>query len=88
MLLGLAMSGMWPTILTYSGDTIHASLPTLFSLMAMAGLLGVSVCSWTIGQLADRCGLHAGLSALVLPVLVAMAALLVLEKITAAGAAD
>jgi predicted MFS family arabinose efflux permease len=82
MLLGLALSGMWPTILTYSGETIHASLPTLFSLMAMAGLLGVSVCSWAIGQMADRIGLQAGLSALVVPVLVGMAALLALAKIT------
>ena len=81
MLLGLALSGMWPTILTYAGDTIHASLPTLFSLMAMAGLLGVSVCSWAIGQMADRYGLQAGLSALVVPVLASMAALLVLSKI-------
>jgi fucose permease len=88
MLLGLALSGMWPTILTYSGDTIHASLPTLFSLMAMAGLLGVSVCSWAIGQLADRFGLQAGLSALVLPVLVGMAALLALAKITPSDTAD
>ncbi|MEO2049972.1 MAG: MFS transporter [Pirellulales bacterium] len=81
MLLGLALSGMWPTILTYAGDTIHTSLPTLFSLMAMAGLLGVSVCSWAIGQMADRYGLQAGLSALVVPVLASMAALLVLSKI-------
>jgi len=88
MLLGLALSGMWPTILTYAGETIHASLPTLFSLMAMAGLLGVSVCSWAIGQMADRIGLQAGLSALVLPVLIGMAALLALAKITRHGTAN
>ncbi len=88
MLLGLALSGMWPTILAYSGKTIHASLPTLFSLLAMAGLLGVSVCSWAIGQMADRIGLQAGLSALVVPMLAGMIALLALAKIASSDTAD
>jgi MFS family permease len=80
MLLGLALSGVWPTILAYSGEIIHASLPTLFSLMAMAGLLGVSLCSWAIGQLAERFGLQVGMSALALPALLGMAAIVGLSR--------
>jgi len=88
IILGLSLSGMWPTILTYSGETIHASLPTLFAFMAMSGLLGVSVCSWAIGQTAEWIGLQAGLSALSLPVFVGMFALLALAKIKPSGTAD
>jgi fucose permease len=81
--VGLAVSGMWPTILAYAGATIQASPPTLFALLAMAGLLGVGGCSWGIGQLADAYGLQAGLTALILPMLAGLAALAVLPGATA-----
>ena len=74
-ILGLALSGVWPTLLILAGTTIHANTPTLFSLLAMAGLAGVSICNWGIGQLADVYGLQAGLAALVVPVVVSFVAL-------------
>lgn len=78
-LLGLALSGIWPTLLILAGTTIHASTPTLFSFLAMAGLAGVSVCNWGVGQLSDAYGLQLGLAALIAPVgasIVALAGLL------------
>ncbi len=77
-MLGLALSGVWPTLLILAGTTIRASTPTLFSLLAMAGLAGVSICNWGVGQLSSAYGLQAGLAALVAPVvasIVAVAAL-------------
>ncbi len=84
-ILGLAISGMWPTLLSYAGTVIPAGLPTLYSLLAMAGLLGVAGCSWGIGQLADVVGLQGGLTALAAPVLLGMAAFAALPAATSAG---
>ena len=74
-LLGLALSGVWPTLLIVAGTAIHANTPTLFSLLAMFGLAGISICNWGVGQLANAYGLQIGLSALVSPVVLSIAAL-------------
>lgn len=80
-LLGLALSGVWPTLLIYAGTIIRANPQTLFALLAMAGLAGVGICSWGVGQLADSFGgIHVGLCALVFPLLAAMLALVVLAR--------
>ena len=80
-LLGLALSGVWPTLLIYAGSTIKANPQTLFALLAMAGLAGVSICSWGVGQLADFFGaIHVGLGALIFPLLAAMLALMALSR--------
>jgi len=79
VLLGLAISGVWPTLLIHAGKTIPANPPTLFSLLAMAGLVGVSLCSWGVGMMAEISGeIQDGLYALVYPVLAALLALGVL----------
>jgi len=75
-LLGLALSGVWPTLLVYSGTIIRANPQTLFSMLAMAGLAGVSICSWAIGQLAEYFGnVQIGLCSLIVPLVAAMGAL-------------
>jgi len=80
-LLGLALSGVWPTLLIYAGTIIRANPQTLFSMLAMTGLIGVSFCSWAIGQLAEYYGnIHIGLCLLVIPLAAAMFALLVLAR--------
>ena len=79
-ILGLALSGMWPTILAYASATISARPPTLFALLSMAGLLGVAGCSWGIGRAADAFGLQAGLTLLILPVLAGLAAFAALPR--------
>ena len=82
-LLGLAMSGVWPTLLIYAAAIIQANPQTLFSLLAMAGLAGVGICSWGIGQLAELSGdIHMGLCALLMPLAAALAALTALSRIT------
>jgi len=78
--LGLAVSGMWPTVLTYAQSIVPAGPATLFALLAMAGLLGVAGCSWGIGRIADSFGLHRGLTALGIPALVAVVALTLLAR--------
>lgn len=78
-LLGLALSGLWPTLLIHAGRTIQANPPTLFSLLAMAGLAGCSSCSWGVGFLSDAgFSLQVGLSALIVPVLAAFFAIVVM----------
>jgi len=80
-LLGLALSGVWPTLLIYAGTIIRANPQTLFSMLAMTGLVGVSTCSWAIGQLAEYYGnVHIGLCALVIPLAAAMFALIALAR--------
>ena len=79
-LLGLALSGVWPTLLLLGSTTIQASLPTLFGLLAMAGLAGVTICNWGIGQLADAYGLQTGLTTMVVPVVASLAALAALAR--------
>jgi fucose permease len=79
-LLGLALSGLWPTLLIHAGRIIQANPPTLFSLLAMAGLAGCSSCSWGVGFLSDAgYSLQVGLSALIVPVLAALLALALLS---------
>jgi len=83
-LLGLALSGVWPTLLIYAGTIIRANPQTLFSMLAMAGLVGVSFCNWAIGQLAEIYGnVHIGLCALIFPLLAAMLALVALARTSA-----
>ena len=79
-ILGLALSGMWPTVLSYASVTMSARPPTLFALLSMAGLLGVAGCSWAVGRAADQLGLHAGLTLLILPILIGLAAFAALPR--------
>jgi len=79
-LLGLALSGLWPTLLIHAGRTIQANPPTLFSMLAMAGLAGCSTCSWGVGYLSDvGYTLQVGLGALIVPILAALVALYILS---------
>jgi len=80
-LLGLAISGIWPTLLILAGQIIPANPPTLFSLLGMAGLAGVGICSWAVGQIADYSEeLQLGLGALIVPVLASIVALALLGQ--------
>ena len=84
-LLGLAISGVWPTLLILAGQTIPANPPTLFSILAMAGLAGVGICSWGVGIVAEFTGeIQNGLGALILPVIASIIALALLRNPPAA----
>ena len=59
-LAGLSTACFWPSLQSYSVDTMPADSTMLFILLSLAGIPGFSAVIWLMGFLGDRCGLRAG----------------------------
>ena len=82
--LGLAVSGFWPTILGCAGDQFPKAGASLFSLLSAAGLGGGVAGPVAIGFIADHHSLNIAMAVLaVVPVI----ALILLSRLPAARAA-
>ena len=68
-LLGLFLSGFWPTILAYAGHRIKGPSVTLFSLIVICGITGTLIFPYLIGLVANESTLRIGLSILIIPML-------------------
>jgi len=59
---GLFLSGMFPIIISYSGQLPPASAGTMFLMVMASGMLGASIVGRMVGVLADRFSFSAGMS--------------------------
>ena len=71
--LGLAVSGLWPTVLALAGDRFPTAGASMYSLLSAAGNLGGLVGPLVIGLVAERWGLRSGMAVLVVAPLVVVA---------------
>jgi fucose permease len=62
--IGLAVSGLWPSVLALAGDRFPAAGASMFSLLSSAGGMGCVIGPLAIGLVADRWGLRWGMAAL------------------------
>jgi len=70
-MLGLGVSGLWPTILSLAGDRFPQAGASMYSLLHTSGNLGGLVGPLVIGLVAQRGGLRLGMATLALaPVLI------------------
>ncbi|MCC6446154.1 MAG: MFS transporter [Armatimonadetes bacterium] len=72
-LLGLSFSGLWPTILSISGDRFPQAGASMYSLLHACGNMGGLVGPLTVGLIAKGYGLRAGMASLTLAPLLIMA---------------
>ena len=63
VLLGVAVAGLWPTVLAYTAHRFPAGGAAMFSLLAGAGNAGGAVFPWAIGAVAEQSNIHWGLGA-------------------------
>jgi fucose permease len=71
-IIGLAVSGLWPSVLALAGDRFPAAGASMFSLLSSAGGIGCVIGPLAIGLVADRWGLHWGMASLTAAPLVAL----------------
>jgi fucose permease len=70
--LGLAVSGMWPTVMAYAADRVPGGGATLMCLLSATGNVGAAAAPGFIGAIAEHHGLRTGvLAGAVFPLLAA-----------------
>ena len=78
-LCGLAVSLMWPGMLSLTAEGYPSGGTAMFALMALGGDFGCSIGPWLTGVVADRSSLHMGLLAAVLFPAVMLIGLMILK---------
>ena len=86
--VGLAISGMWPTVLALAGDRFPAAGASMFSLLSATGSMGCIAGPLVVGLVAERWGLRWGMASLsAAPLLLAAVASRLSDKPTGARTA-
>jgi len=75
VVMGLAVSGLWPTMLGMTADRFPHGGATMFALLAALGNLGGTI-NMAIGAVAERAGLHAAIASVAICPAILMGVLL------------
>ena len=84
-LLGLAVSGLFPTVIGYAGDRFPTAHASLFAVVNSSAILGVIAAPAAVGVVADYLGLRPAMASLALAALVFLVIISRLLKTPAAA---
>ena len=87
-LLGLAVSGLFPTVVGYAGDRFPAATASLFAVINSSAILGSVVAPTLVGLVADYLGLRPAMASLAVAALLFLTIMSRLLKTSAAAGPD